>query len=319
MAKKNKIEDRKPLIRDALLYYYLEYESEVIEEKEIKKLLNFADLDKVPDRVILLNEIYQENIDWNQLSNTKIARLISMFIDRKDVNFILNKVNLTEKNFKIREIIWCLSRMPELTEKTFGVNLKKINKKDAYTLLSLGHEYFIKRINISKYRFNPTEIYKITKSYLFDRVIMEKVKSDKLEGFHVSQVLINTRRENIDLINLEKLTAKQWIEVLEKRKTLFDLCDFNKFLSEDVYFSIKFLEIFPSHERSLAFIIENKQSIGDKGWKILLDNFPDKFIHLCDYDALYESTWVKITNKHPHLLEFRPKVVKKQLINNQFQ
>lgn len=311
MANKNQIEDRKPVLRDAMLYYYLEFESEVLTGEDIKRLLDYADLDKVPDRVILLNDIYSENLDWSQLSNAKIARLISMFIDRKDVHFILDKVNLKENKFKIREIIWCIARMPELTENTFGIDLKKLTKKDAYTLLSLGHDYFIERIDISRYRFNPTEIYKIVKSYLFDRPILEKVKSKTLEGFHVSQVLINTGRDNIDLVELDRLTPSHWVEILGKRKFLFDLCDFSKFLEDDVIFAIKLVSIFPNYQPAHNFILKNKDTIGDKGWGILLELFPTKYISHCDYSALYEGTWARVLDKHPELVSYRAKAVKK--------
>lgn len=303
MAKKNQVKDRKPLIRDAMLYYYLEFESDVISGDEIKKLLHYADLDKVPDRVILLNDIYQENMDWNQLSNNKIARLISMFIDRGDVDFILNQVQLKERNFKIREIYWSLYRKPELSD-AFGLDLDKLSKQDAYKLLEMGHQYFADRINISKYRFNTTEIYNIVKSFQFNRSVMEQLKTELLEGYHISEVLIATGEDNIDLINLGKMNSSHWVKTLEKRKTLFNLCDLNIFLKDDVYHSIGVLSIYPDIQILHDYVKLNYKSIGDKGWEILLTQFPE-YVKLCDVNILYAGTWNKILKNQPELVNLR--------------
>lgn len=309
MAKKIQVKDRKPIIRDAMLYYYLEFESDVLTSDDIKRLLAFADLDLVPDRVIMMNEAYQNNLDWNSLSNSKISRLISMFLDIGDIDFILSNVELKKKDFSIREVQWCLYRKPELTE-LFRIDLKRLSKHDAYKLLKMGHAYFADRINIQRYRFNTTEIYNIVKAYDFDRRVMMLVKSHQLEGFHISEALIQTGKENIGLLKLEKMNASHWVNVLERRRTLFDLCDLNIFMKEDVFHSIKLMSLFPTVDLH-DYIKNNLQAIGDKGWEILLIHFPD-YAQLCDVNQLYAGTWNKILDQQPLLESLRPRVVKSQ-------
>jgi len=260
--------------------------------KHIVKTINY---NIVPDRIISDNEDILKYIKWDRMG-MKIIRVVIRCLDND--NYIVDKVNLKKFKYKVKELVHLLKRRPRYIEH-FAIDLTKVTTSDAATLLSLGDDYILSRVDISKYKFNFRESMNIIRGYKYNRDIIKKVNYKSLKGSQISEILIHTGEKNLDLFNIDLLTNIDWINLLELRPEMLYLCNYNKFLSGDIFYSIKLCCMFDVPDLTHLVLDRNLKDITPFGWEKLIIEKPEKFLAYCSFDKLGYNNWSNILKEHP--------------------
>lgn len=274
--------------------------SDLYSDKEIEYVCKFVNFNNVPNRIIFDNERIQRYINWNSLDKMCLVRIIVACIDRGN-DEILDKVNVSNFNYKIDDIKFLIMRRPELIE-NFNFDLKKIGLDDAYTLLSLGQSYFLDKINIEKYDFNPNQIHEIIKAYKYSIKIGKRLKLSKLKSNHIVDIVLNSEDdEYYEILNMSLLNTLEWIKVLKKKRFLIKKCNLDIFKKSDVFHSIKLCELFKDDNNKSIFNLiheRDKSEITSFGWEKLIINNYNEFIYCLDYSKLNELSIKNIRKQH---------------------
>lgn len=273
--------------------------SDLYSDEALAHACKFVNFNNIPNRVIFDNDRILKCLDWNSLEKMCLIRIIIACIDRDKID-VLSKVNFSGLKYKIKDIKFLIMRKPELIE-MFDFDLNKIDIEDAYTLLNLGQEYFINKINIEKYDFSSNEIYEIIKSHKYAMHVSKRLKINKLKSNHIVEIILNSNNaEYGNILNLSLLNTLDWIRVLEKIKTLLGKCNLNIFRKSDIFDSIKLCEIFKNDNNDIIFNLIHKRDtseITSFGWEKLIINNYNEFIHLLDYSKLNDLS-IKNIRKH---------------------
>jgi hypothetical protein len=270
--------------------------------RHIAKVINY---DTVPDGVIADNEEIMEIVKWDRLDKMKLIRVLIRCIDRGIVNLDKIKKNLGGYEYKIKDLTFLFMRKPEFIE-FFPINLSEIDTVDAATLLSFGSDYFLDKIDFSKYTFNQRESMNIIKGYDYDREIIRKVNYKSLVGYDISEILIKTGELNIDLFNTSSLTSLDWINLLEARPEMLKYCNYQKFNVGDIFYSIKLCCMFEEPDLSQIVIDRDMSTISPLGWELLLIKKPEIFLAYCNFSKLDNINWNNIIKAHPELIVHKP-------------
>jgi len=281
---------------EALITDIFCWEWEKLPRSMLKHLAKSVDFNIVPDRVISDNEKVRKVIDWDRVDRMKMIRIIIRCLDNN--TDVISEINLKKYNYKIKELIHLLKRRPRYIEH-FSIDLDKITTSDAATLLSLGDSYILSKVNILKYKFNFKESMNIIRGYKFDRDIIKSVNYRSLKGYQISEILIKTGRKNLDLFSIEILTNIDWINLLELRPEMLDICNIKKFTTGDIFYSIKLCCMFDSPDLSYLVFDRNMDDITPFGWEKLIIEKPEKFLAHCNFSKLEDKNWRNIVKEHP--------------------
>jgi len=270
--------------------------------KHISKVVNY---NSIPDGIISDNEKIMDVIKWDRLDKMKLIRILIRCIDRDIDNLDKIKKSLCKYEYRISELTLLFIRNPEFIS-LFPIDLNNINTSDAATLLSLGSDYFLDKIDFFKYKFNIRESMNIIRAYRYDRSIIKKVNYKSLVGYDICEILINSGEKNIDLLNISTLTSIDWINLLENRREMIKYCNYEKFYVDDIFNSIRLYCMF--YELELSHIITSRDvsKISPYGWELLLIKNPDVFIEYCDFNKLDELNWKNVIKYHPELCVYKP-------------
>ena len=189
---------------------------------------------------------------------------------------------------------------PELSD-DFKVDYENLSRKDAYVLFELGHYMFFERIDASKYNFDFIETFDIIEGHKFERRVLKKFDLNILRDYHLAEIVVETGDENLDLIDINKITPYYWLEVLRNKPNLLKYCNLELFKKKDIYYSIQLVKIFK--DDNLFYLIEDrnyKKEISTFGWEELILTFPE-WIDKCNVEKLDERSWKRILKKHPTL------------------
>lgn len=266
---------------------------------ELMALCQTTDCNLIPDRIIADNEEIHSIIDWCQMDRMKIIRLVI-----RNIN-ILKFVDLSKYNYTTEEAKYLLKTYPEVISH-LNINLKEANKKDVYEILLLGVTDVVDKIDINKYSFNFIEIFEIIKAFNYNDFIMKQINLDELKDYQMVDIILNADEKYIEILNLDKLTAKKWLEILEKKPELLKYCDKNKFKQSDIFNSVELICLFK--DEYLNYLIKDrdyKEELSAYGWEMLLICKPDDFIDLCCMEKLNNSTWKTILFHQPQLVACR--------------
>lgn len=263
--------------------------------KHLAKIVNY---NKIPDRVISDNEEVRNVVRWDRIEKMKMIRILVRCLDN-DVD-IMDEIRIQDFNYKVKHLTHLLSRKPEYIEK-FKIDLNKITTSEAALLLSLGSDYFLDKINFSNYKFNFKESMNIIQGYKYDREIIKKVNYQSLKGYQITEVLIHTGEKNLDLFDKTKLTNIDWINLLSLRPEMLKHCNYSKFLSGDIFYSIKLCCMFETPDLSHLVINRGLDNISPFGWEKLLIEKPEIFLAHCDFSKLDDNNWSNILKSQPDL------------------
>ena len=267
--------------------------------KHIVKTINYS---IVPDRVISDDDDILKYIVWDRMDRMQIIRVVIRCLDND--NLIVDKINLKKYKYKVKELIHLLKRRPRYIEH-FAIDLNKVGISDAATLLSMGDEYILSRIDLSKYRFNFRESMNIIRGYKYDRDIIKQVNYKSLKGSQIAEVLINTGEENLDLLNTNYLTNIDWINLLEARPEMLKICNYKKFLTGDIFYSIKLCCMFDTPDLSYLVLDRGSKNITPFGWEKLLIEKPEIFLAHCNFSKLNDNNWSNILKEQPQLHKYK--------------
>lgn len=264
----------------------------------LRHIANRIDYKLVPDRVIVDQEEVRDVVKWGKIEKMQLVRCLIRCLD-KDID-ILDKIKpkIDKFDYTIKEIVHLLARRPNYIQ-YFPIDLDKISTSDATTLLSLGDDYFLNKINFSKYKFNFNESMKIIQGYKYDRNIIEKVNYKSLKGYQISEILINTNSRDLDILDILTLTNIDWLNLLEHQPNMLKLCDYSKFMSGDIFYSIKLCCMFDTPDLSHLIIDRDMNTISPFGWEKLLIEKPEKFLTHCNFAKLDDNNWKHIFKTHP--------------------
>ncbi len=265
---------------------------------ELKHMCQNADFDIISDNVISQKEELHPLIPWEKIDKMKILRVVSRNIS------ISNFVDLSLYKYKIKEIKSAIKFRPQLLD-LLRINLNKISDNDAYSLLTIGSEYISERISLKNRVFTAKEIYDIIEANNFCGKIIDCFNLKKLKDlkdYHISNILINTGEKFLHKLNLEKLTAKKWVDILKEQPELLKHCNLEKFKKSDIYNSVELISMFPN--MNFGFLIKERDytfEVSALGWEKLLIANPDEFADICVFGKLNQSNWKRILFFHPEL------------------
>lgn len=288
------------IIINSFLIKIISEQWEFLSEDKFFHLCQHVDYNKVPDRVIANNDYLHKIIPWERVDRMKIVRLIARNID------ILKFINLSEYNYKIKEVIPLLRIHPNLFS-LLEFDLNKINQDEAFSLLTIGEQKITEKVKVEDYDFSSKQIYEIVEPHNFSDEIMGRVDLSKLKDYHICEIIKNTGEKYFDLLDVDKLTARKWVEILEEVPFLFFRCNLKKFEQSDIFNSILLISMFP--EENLDFLIKNrnyKDDISAFGWEKLLIAKPNDYVDECPMWKLNDVAWRNILTYHPELIVFKP-------------
>lgn len=296
MKNNNKIK----LIVNSFLAYILEDDWSILNYGSLKHLVHNADYGLIPDSIIANNEEVYNNVEWERIGRMKLLRIISRNPS------IIDSIDLDDYNFTIEESKYLLKAYPAMLDK-LKIDLKNINKKEAYILLTLGVEEFLPKVEIEKYKFTSKESYEILKASQFDRYVFDKIRIEFLKDYHIADIIKYTGQKYIEELNFQKLTQKKWCEILEIHPNLLNYCELNKFKTGDIFNTVKLVSLYD--DLNLSYLIKERKNYKDElsalGWEKLIISKPDDFIDECVCWKLNDNNWNKIISHHPKLIAYK--------------
>lgn len=271
----------------------------------LRHISRVVDYESVPDRVVVDNERVRDVIKWNKLDKMKLIRILIRCIDQNVNDLDKIKKSIQQYEYKIKDLTFLFMRRPEFIE-FFPIDLNTIETFEAATLLSFGSEYFLDKIDMSRHTFNFRESMNIVKAYGYDRDMLEKVNYRSLKGYQVSEILINTGERDLDILDVSIMTNIDWINLLEVRPEMLKYCDYSKFMSGDIYYSIKLCCMFDTPDLTHLVLDRNLNDVSPLGWEMLLIEKPEVFLAHCNFSKLDESSWNYILKSRPELISYKP-------------
>jgi len=264
----------------------------------LKHMVNIFDSEVIPDNAVVDSENVRKVVRWDKFEKMKLIRILIRCLDR-DID-VLDKIKpqLKKFDYKVKDLVHLLGRRPHYIEH-FPIDLDKLKTGDAAAVLALGDDYFIDKIDLSKYKFNFKESMAIIQGYNYDREIIKQVNYKSLKGYQISEIITYTGELNLDLLDISKMTNIDWIGLLSHNPNMLEHCNYNKFMSGDIFYSIKLCCMFDTPDLSHLVIDRDMSKISPFGWEKLLIEKPEKFLAHCDFNKLDENNWKCILEEHP--------------------
>ncbi len=287
------------IIKSAILVYAFSEGGSLLRKDELKYVGEYVNYNAVSDRTIVDNEGIIKATSWARVDRIKILRLLARNVD------IINHINVKSYNFSIKELKYVLKAYPQVIYK-IGIKFEDLTKEDAYTLFLLGREDFLDKILITNYNFNFLELFEIIKAYNFEDRIINLIDFEDLKENQIVKIMKVTGDRYIDKINLDRLSAIRWIDVLRSNPKLISYCDLNIFKESDILYLVEMILIFD--EPILYEVLKRRnyyKELSKLGWEKLLIHNADEFIEDCNFKKLNEQSWRKILQFHPHLIAYK--------------
>jgi hypothetical protein len=289
---------------DAFISDMLCKHSDKLPESIIKHLAKVVDYTVVPERVLVDNEKVRKHVQWGRLEKMHLIRCLIRSLDQ-GVDIVDGIVfSLRNFDYKIKELAHLLLRRPNYIE-YFPIDLNKITTSEAATVLALGGDYFLDKIDLSKYKFNFKESMSIIQGYNYRRDVIEQVNYKSLKGYQISEILINSGERDLDILDISTLTNIDWLSLLAHNPEMLKLCDYSKFMRGDIFYSIKLCCMFETPDLSYLVTNRDMNKISPFGWEKLLIEKSEKFLAHCNFNKLDENNWKLILENHPELSVYK--------------
>lgn len=283
------------LLADAFSSHWSEYSRPIL-----KHMARFVNYNHVSESVIVDNEEVRSVVRWDLMDKMKLVRCLIRSVDHdiEDISKLIKTIR--RHDYRINDLKFLLQRRPEFI-KYFDIEINKLKTDDVANLLSLGHEYYLDKVDFGKYRFNATQSMNIVEGYGFDRDILEKVNYKSFAGSHIVRIIKETDRRDLDILDVSKLKTLDWLNLLQEKPDMLSLCDLNKFKRSDIFNSIKLYCLIEDEDLSFLILERDMKNIIPFGWEKLLIKNPEKFLPLCDLGKLNENNWSQIIGERPEL------------------
>lgn len=278
--------------------------SEHLPHSVLKHISNVIDYEVVPERTMAEKEEIRNVVHWDKVDKMKLIRVFIRCLDL-DVD-ILDKIkpSLNKFDYKIKEMVHLLGRRPQYIQH-FPIDLNKISTSEAALILALGHDFFLDKIDFSKYKFNFKESMEIIQGYNYKREIIEQVNYKSLKGYQVSEILSKSGDRDLDILDISTLTNIDWINLLSERPDMLKYCDYDKFMKGDIFYSIRICCMFETPDLSHLVTKRDMNSISPFGWEKLLIEKPEIFLAHCNFSKLDENNWKSVLNARPELFVYK--------------
>lgn len=279
-AKDITIEELKKVAAYAMAQYNVNRVLELLTEQEIISVCHGPNPDVFSDMNIVDNDTVRTYFIWERLRPHRLCRIMARLMDNGR-NEVLDGIDFSRIKVKLKDIKPLLIRDPSIILK-FKKDLSKISDNDAAFLLEMGKEYFLSNISIKRRRFTEIQQYAICKAYDYRRAVISLFDHRKFDGFHVSEILKKTHRENVDLLPIENMKIIDWIHLLKHSPDLYDLCAPLRFKDEPILFLIELASIVDDQAIYDMILKRDLDEVTPFGWERLLKERPDMFSSLCD-------------------------------------
>lgn len=265
-------------------------EKKLLPNRFIEFYSNKINPNSIPDKEIISNKDMHSHINWNSMDRKKVIRILARDIE------LIEKFDLYKYNFEVIEWYPIFLQHPNLV---YDVNIDFNNLKTSEAILLLECDQdLIDKIDIFNYNFNKTDMLKIIKKFKFSEKIMNKLNLKSLDHFNMRSLICETGSAYVDNLDLKKLKANDWIDILEKKPEMVEYCDEKIFIKNDCFLLTKFVVLFPDYD---YLIHENLKKISGIGWEHLIINDLERYDDICKWDKLSESSWDNIIRYHPEL------------------
>lgn len=284
----NDIQIKKEIIKKAICHYAALIDSKYLPEQIFNILSKFINPNFIDDKSLLSNDRIKNHIDWDKLDKLKLLRLII-----RD-KYVLERLDLNKHDFTLKDLIPVFMMHPDLIE-YFEIDYNNLTPIDAINLLKIN-TVFIEKIDLSKYKYSKNEIVQILESFHGCPKIIENLNIENLDHYAIRALIMKSGEKYIDKLDLKKLKALDWLEILTKKPEFIKHCNLELFTIGDCFLLTKLVQIIPD----LDYLIEeNKDKISALGWESLLIFDHEKYSKYCNFDCLSKKNWLNITTYHP--------------------
>jgi len=278
--------------------------SEHLPHSVLKHIAKTIDYNTVPERTIAEKEEIRNVVRWEKIDKMKLIRIFIRCLDL-DVDIIEKvKPQLDKFDYKIKDLIHLLGRRPHYIQH-FPVQLSKMTTSEAALILALGDDYFLDKIDFSKYKFNFKESMEIIQGYKYKREIIEQVNYEALKGYQISEILSTVGDRDLDILDIKELTNMDWINLLSYKPEMLEHCDYDKFMRGDIFYSIRLCCMFDAPDLSYLVTERDTDSISPFGWEKLIIEKPEIFLAHCNFSKLDENNWKSILDRHPDFFKYK--------------
>lgn len=222
------IQSKKEIITKAICHYVALLDSNFLPESIFKKLSKFINPNFIDDKSLLLNERIKNYIDWDKLDKLKLIRLIV-----RD-KYVIERLDLNKHDFTLKDLIPIFVMHPDLIEH-FDMDYDNLSSIDAIKLLQINSN-FLHKIDLGKYKYSKSEIIKILESFHKNPDIINKLNLETLDHFAIRTLILKSGDKYIDKLDLKKVKALDWLEILKNKPELIDYCDVSIFQTGDCFF-----------------------------------------------------------------------------------
>lgn len=289
----------KKIASRAISQYNLDTYLDSFSADELQRLCATADPELFNDSAIVDNDVVRMNFPWARVSTRRLCRLMARLIDL-DHRHILEEINTMDMRVRIRDIKALLIREPSMIER-FNIDMSALSNSDAHALLELGKDYFFDRITIKGREFNSAQQYSICKAYGYQRKVLMMFDCSRFDGFHTCEILKNTLRENLDMMDLRAMKLVDWLNLLEEVPDMYDQCDVMWYRAAPIMHLINLATMFDDDKVYDIILGRDLTEVSPFGWEKLLSHRPEQFEPLCDYGKLDAMNIRNILDKQPQL------------------
>lgn len=286
------------VISESMSKYFLTNYCHELGFKELNHFLASPYCNLIPDRFLADNEDWMPYIKWEFVDKMKLIRVAT-----RNIN-VLEYVDVKKIDYRVKDV-YNLLQLDYTKFERFNFDMNNLVHEDAYALLCLGKDFFLEKIDTTKYKFSFLEMRNIIRAFNYNRDVIMRLNYNELKSYQIAEILSMTGEENIDLFDLNKLTTLDWLELLNYQPGFISRCDFEKFIKGDPYNLVQLVILFLNPD--LTYLIDkiDLDSITALGWEKLLIAYPEKFIDKCNFSKLKNNNWKEIEKEKPELLIYK--------------
>lgn len=280
-------EDRNKILSFAISVYNLNHHADDFTDEQLIALCNCADPDLFSDRLIADNEVIRNNFQWHKMGVKRQCRLMARLMDIGHVN-ILDNIRSKLPSVRISDIKPILMREPMMI-KGFNIDMERISDSDAYILLEMGKDYFLKNVTTKGRKFSMLQQYNICKAYNYDRNVLIMFNCKAFDGFYTKKILEATAHLNLDLLDLDNMKLIDWIDLLSVHPDLYERCNMKKFSNAPIMELIDIAVMFDDNEVYATILERDLREVSPYGWEKLMKHKSELFAAVCDHEKWNEA------------------------------
>ena len=289
----------KQIASKAISYYNVNNEINDFTEEQLIRLCATADPALLNDRTLVDNETIRRHVRWTEIPTVRVCRIMARLHDLGH-NDIMDDIDTSGLRVRIKDIKPLIQRVPEMISR-FNINMDRLSDIDACMLLEMGKDYFLHRVSLKGRRLSPAQQHGICKAYGYRRDVLQMFDPRGLDGFYAAEIIRNTGRTNLDLLDLKILKLTDWVSVLEVMPELYALCEPERFFSDLIMPLIDLAVLMNDEVVYEAILSRDLKEVSPLGWEKLMSHRPEVFKELCDYAKLDEVNRRNILLMQPEL------------------